>query len=88
MPVNVDLENGIRAELVAEGAERGSLYVSAPAPPGSTLRGQLAGDAHIPVAVKVQRCKLMTSNREPALYHIEGRFVNLTRDAKQALGLQ
>jgi len=76
------LEAGGTATIASIDGERVVLSSSVSSPPGSTLRGRLAGD-DLPIAVKVRSCR--RESGDPASYTIEGRFVNLSRAQRERL---
>jgi hypothetical protein len=60
------------------------LESEAAAPPGASLSCQVEGTA-LPFKVKVSSCKRSAGSAASA-YRIEGRFVDLTREQRAALG--
>jgi hypothetical protein len=65
------------ALLVESDGDRVALLMDAPAPPGMSLHGTLAGEL-LGYTVKVLRCR-----REATSFRVEGRFVNLSRALRQ-----
>jgi hypothetical protein len=73
--------DGAAVRLVASAGERGQLVMNRAAPPGTPLL--LSNDAGLTLQLKVNRCQKVGSE-----FHIEGRWVSLTRDDKAWLDQQ
>jgi len=73
--------DGIPVRLVASVGERGQIAIARAAPPGTPL--VLSGDAGTRLQLKVNRCQKVGNE-----FHIEGRWVSLTRDDKAWLEQQ
>ncbi len=78
------LDGGGTARVVASDGEHVVLTASLPSPPGSTLRGTAAGASW---SVKVRGCKkeAQSHDTDAPSWRIEGRFVNLTRAQREVL---
>lgn len=77
MSLELELSGGGRARIESSDGERVTLTSNVAAPPGSTLRGAVAGEP-ARFSVKVRSCR-----RDGALFRIEGRFVNLARGDRE-----
>ena len=67
--------------LVELDAERARVRSSIPSAPGSRLEGTLAGGPRL--RIKVHRCRRLD---EPGVvYELEGRLIDLTREAREAM---
>ncbi len=76
------LELGGRTAWLAESdGERVVLWADGPAPPGMTLRGTFRDQA-FECTIKVLRCRRENGSARPP-FRVEGRFVNLSRGARQ-----
>jgi hypothetical protein len=74
-------DDGIAVRLLASVGERGQLVLRRAAPPGTPL--MLTNDAGLRFQLKVNRCQKMGDE-----FHVEGRWVSLTRDDKAWLEQQ
>lgn len=79
----VPLKRGGTARLVAVDLERATVDVPNAAPPGSTLELVVA---EAPLAIKVKSCRKLEEG-DAFAYRVEGRWVNLPRAQREALGL-
>lgn len=61
-----------------------TLNAAFPSPPGSPLVGSLKGTAH-ELRVKVHGCKAIDPKATTKVYEIHGRWVSLTKDARDCL---
>lgn len=61
-----------------------TLHAPFPSPPGSPLMGTLKGTSH-DVKVKVHGCRALDPKASIRTYEIQGRWVSLTRQARDAL---
>jgi hypothetical protein len=77
------LENGGRAEVVETDGTHVVLRSSHPAPPGSILAAVLPGTAR-PYRVKVRGSRRV-GDGDPLEFRVEGRFVDVTREQRDAL---
>ncbi len=78
------LRRGGVARLLKADGEHASLDMPFASPPGSTLELIVAGAA---LGVKVQSCKRSTPPEEVARFRVDGRWVNLQRPQREALGI-
>lgn len=77
------LRRGGHALLLNADHEHASLDVPFASPPGSTLELEVAG---APLGVKVQSCKRTAAGETPR-FRVDGRWVNLLRPQREALGI-
>ena len=91
MKVDFELLKGGSLRIVESAGERVIVVSAAPFPPGSTLefRPSARATQHLSEAlssyvlrIKVRSCQ---KERDENGYRIEGRFVNLSRSAREAL---
>jgi hypothetical protein len=68
------------ARLVETDGERAELDVTRPFPTGTTLVG-IETDTQIEYQFKVRHCR----RQEEGWYRVEGRFVSLTKEQRQAV---
>lgn len=80
MNVPLSIANGERAALVEVSGDHVVVRSSIASPPGSTLSMKHGEHA---VLVKVRGCKRLEGEELP--FRIEGRFVSLTRAARDAM---
>jgi hypothetical protein len=80
MNVPLILASGGEAAIIENQGDHVTLRSSVPSPPGSTLA--LVHD-NLPIQVKVRGCKRLAEEALP--FRIEGRFVSLTRVAREKL---
>jgi hypothetical protein len=73
----IELEDGGQVELLATDGDHVSLTSARAHPPGSTLRGTSP--------LGPLRIKIRGSTCTGACYRVEGRFVNLSRQQREAL---
>ncbi|HEY1533293.1 MAG TPA: hypothetical protein VGF76_04730, partial [Polyangiaceae bacterium] len=70
------------AAIVENDGDHVTLRSNVPSPPGSTLA--LLHES-LAIQVKVRGCKRLTEAEEALPFRIEGRFVSLTRAAREKL---
>jgi hypothetical protein len=80
MNVPLTVASGGDAAIIESEGDHVTLRSSVPSPPGSTLA--LLHDGS-PIQVKVRGCKRLAEESLP--FRIEGRFVSLTRAAREKL---
>lgn len=73
--------DGASVRLLASAGERGQVLTNRAAPPGTPL--MLVDDTGMKLQLKVNRCQKVGNE-----FHIEGRWVSLTRDDKAWLQRQ
>jgi hypothetical protein len=83
-PLEITLRRGGSARLIVADSEHVSLDAPLASPPGSTLEFVVENS---PLGVKVQSCRKI-SELDPPRYRIEGRWVNLSRPQREALGIR
>ncbi len=82
--MSLRLELGRGAALLAESdGDRVVLWADGPAPPGATLHAALR-EPSLECTIKVLRCQRVGDSSHLA-FRMEGRFVNLSRRARQQL---
>ncbi|MGC4064236.1 MAG: hypothetical protein QM784_06245 [Polyangiaceae bacterium] len=73
------------ARIVATDGQNVTLHAAFPSPPGSPLSGTLDSTSHA-LRVKVHGCRAVVDPAfAPRCFEITGRWVNLSRDAREAL---
>ncbi len=80
MNIPLTVANGGHAAIVENDGDHVTLRSSVPSPPGSTLA--LLHES-LAIQVKVRGCKRLAEEALP--FRIEGRFVSLTRVAREKL---
>jgi hypothetical protein len=80
MNIRLTVASGGDAAIVENDGDQVTLRSSVPSPPGSTLA--LLHES-LAIQVKVRGCKRLTEESLP--FRIEGRFVSLTRVAREKL---
>lgn len=83
MPVVLSIAGRGTARIVSTDGMRVVLEAGSAAPPGASLSCEVEG-ATLPFKVKVSGCKRAEAGAT-ALYRIEGRFVDLTREQRATL---
>jgi hypothetical protein len=72
------------AQLVTTDGQNVTLHAPFPSPPGSPLQGTLKGTTH-DVRVKVHGCKAVVAEAATKCFEITGRWVNLSKEAREFL---
>jgi hypothetical protein len=78
----LDLERGGTATIVTLDGEHVTLLAPAAFPPGSTLVASYDGHK---VSIKVRGSRRVDADAEGRCFHVEGRFVSLSRALRFAL---
>lgn len=80
MDLVFELVRGGSAQIVTTDGDRVTLASSAPSPPGSTLELSAEGTSY---RVKVRGCRRSDAEGSERCFHIEGRWVSLTREGRE-----
>jgi hypothetical protein len=78
----LELLRGGTAVIVEVTGEHVAVLSSLPSPPGSPLEATLGGQA---LRIKVRSCRRVDADEAGRAFRIEGRFVSLTREQREAL---
>ena len=78
----LDLARGGTAVVLEVTGEHVAVLSSLPSPPGSPLEATLDGQA---LRIKVRSCRRVDADEAGRAFRIEGRFVSLTREQREAL---
>jgi hypothetical protein len=78
----LELASGGSCVLLDHDGEHVVVLSSLSRPPGSTLEATFGGRS---LRIKVRGCRRVEPDAEARAYRIEGRFVSLTRELREAL---